>query len=195
MKVAIYGGTFDPIHVGHLISVEYVKQELDFDLVLFVPAQVPPNKKDKSIIDAYHRLAMLELALIGHDNFFVWDYEVAAETKLSYTWFTIQAAQIKYPNAQLFLLMGADNINDFHNWKYTKQIIKNCQLVSFNKEQSVSIDNNWYKNNILFVETPIIAISSSMIRERIEKKLSIKYMLPQPVLDYIKEHKLYEKSD
>ena len=198
MKIGIFGGTFDPVHIGHLLSAEHVRERLQLDKVLFIPAKNPPNKQGKSITEAKHRLRMLQLSIEDNPYFEVSDMEIHADDPVSYTWITIKRIRERYLHAELFLLLGADTVYDLQNWQQVDFIISHCTLVGFarpgerplNRTDALEADRK-----ILLIDTPQIEISSSDIRERLSQGMSVKYMVKQHALDYMKENFLYGQME
>lgn len=194
VKIGIFGGTFDPIHVGHLINAEWIRSALQLDKVILIPAKVPPHKKGKPITDAQHRFRMIELSVVDRPYFDVSSIEIDNEESVSYTWYTVERLQRQYPNSELYLLLGADTIYDLPNWRYIDKIQATCKLVGFNRAGErpfAEADFIKSKDHILFVDTPLIELSSSMIRKRISEGKTASYMVTDLVLQYIKENRLY----
>lgn len=190
MKIGMYGGTFDPVHIAHLVVAEYARSELDLDQLLFVPSYIPPHKLSKKISSPEHRLNMLKL--VTHDNpkFEVCTFELdKGGTSFTIDTLTYIQQQYNINREELYLVIGADNLMDVHRWKAPEEIFKAAQIVVAGRplsETSNSIYNDFEKLN-----SPLLDISASMIRERVQAKKSIRYLVPPLVEDYISEHKLY----
>ncbi|OEF96257.1 nicotinate-nucleotide adenylyltransferase [Desulfuribacillus alkaliarsenatis] len=194
MRIGIYGGTFDPVHIGHLICADWIRNALKLDKILFVPAKTPPHKQGKSITDPRHRLNMLALSIKSNPYFEVSDIELVSQEPVSYTWYTIERIKQQNPDAKLFLLLGADTIYDLENWKYVDNIINNSQIVGFNRGGEISLKDAKcvkYKDSIVYVDTPIISLSSTTIRNRIANGESVNYIVTSEAWQYIKENRLY----
>lgn len=197
MRLALYVGTFDPIHLGHILSVEIVREHLQFDKVVFVPSKHPPNKLRKSITDGQHRLRMIELSIEDNPYFEVSDVELQAEDNISYTWVTIDAFKQKYPKADIYLLLGADTVYDLPNWQYLDKIVAACTIVGFQRGGEQDLCQREKPGlgegaRLILVDTPQLEISSTDIRQRLSEGKTTRYMLHDKVLHYIKEHCLYE---
>ena len=201
MKIGILGGTFDPVHIGHLIIAEYACDELALNKLLIIPAAIPPHKKGKNIIDGKHRLEMVKLATSDNPMFEVSDIELKKHG-VSYSVETLRIIQAKMKVlSEYFFIVGSDMLGELHTWKEIDQFVDMCNFViavrtGFKKE-------NWKKiklplaeetrqkvmQNLL--ENPMIDISSTDIRTRISEGKSIRYMVPKAVEDYIIQNNLY----
>ena len=190
LKIGIYGGTFDPVHIAHLIIAEFAYQELDLDRLFFVPSFIPPHKASKDISDAKHRLNMLLLALAGNDNFAVSTFELD-KGGTSYTIDTLNHFHDLYDvtSDNLYLLIGADNLVDFSHWKDPDKIKATAQIVVADRPNA-ELDTSKYKE-FIFLQSPILQMSASMIRERVRQNKSMRYMVHEKVRAYIREHRLY----
>ena len=196
MKIGVFGGTFDPIHIGHLMSAELAREQLNLDKILFIPAKIPPHKQDKQITDASHRLRMIELSIADNPYFEVSDLEIQSNEAVSYTWHTIKKIKELYNDVDIYFLLGADTFYDLPNWTKLDYILNECTLVGFNRlgENSIIKDNNIIgNNNIILINAPRLEISSTDIRYRLTQYKSVRYMINDQVLDYIKENCLYAK--
>lgn len=190
-KIGILGGTFDPPHLGHLIAAQEVQEKLKLDRIFFIPASLPPHKKKVKISGAGHRLRMVRLATQDNRNFKVLDLELKRKGH-SYTVDTIKILRKRYPQAQFFLILGLDNLNHIHTWKKPEEIFKLSKAVFITRPGfTLNKTSKWLSYSKL-LEVREIDISSTDIRERIKKSKSIRYMVPEKVLQYIKKHKLYK---
>ena len=196
-RYGIMGGTFNPIHLAHLYIAYEAKEQLDLDSIIFIPAGNPPHKKDKNIIDSKYRYEMVKQAIQGYDGFVVSDYEIK-KSGYSYTYETLE--HFKSEDVELFFIAGGDSLMDIEKWKKPDEVLKKCNLVIFNRGQYTKDDlekqkNNLeekYKANIILLDIANIDISSSMIRDRLEKGKRVDFFLPDEVLRYIDDNKLYE---
>ncbi|MFN4151544.1 MAG: nicotinate-nucleotide adenylyltransferase [Candidatus Sericytochromatia bacterium] len=196
-KIGILGGTFNPIHIGHLIIAQQCKEQLKLDQIIFIPNGNPPHK-NKNIIDKHHRFKMLSLAIEDNKYFDISDIEIKKEEP-SYTINTILELK-KDNNNELFFIMGDDSLFSIIKWyKYTN-LIEECKFIVFPREKTLDIEiyNQFISNELKtdinkfsFISFPIINVSSTLIREMIEKKISIKYLVPDKVINYIDSNKLY----
>ena len=132
MRIGIYGGTFNPMHVGHLIVIESVREQLQFDRLLFIPSANPPNKSDPSLAPAADRLQMARLGVEGNPDFEVSDIETS-RGGISYTVDTLASLAALHPRASLSLIIGADNLIEFQTWKSPTEILDRAELVVMNR--------------------------------------------------------------
>ncbi|HHV71005.1 MAG TPA: nicotinate-nucleotide adenylyltransferase [Clostridia bacterium] len=199
-KLGIIGGTFDPIHFGHLISAETVREKLKLEQIIFIPAGKPPHKTDKKITDSQHRYNMVVKAVEDNPFFAVSDLEIKREG-FSYTVDTISYFKSILPqDTELFFIVGSDAILELHTWKEPERLLTLCQFVVMtrpgyqNNELFSLVDKynqNKFVKGIKIVEVPYIEISSTLIRNRVKNGLSITYLVPEKVEKYIREHGLY----
>lgn len=188
MRIGILGGTFNPIHIGHLILAEEARQILRLDKVVFVPCYSPPHKSSKGLIEARHRLQMVKMTTAPHPSFEVSDIEIKAGGK-SYTHETIQKLKEVFPGGRLFLIVGSDAIEELPNWKNFKKILELARIIIAQRpEFPVDSKPVWAR----IIRIPRVAISSSDIRQRIKKGSSIRYLVPEAVERYIQKNKLYK---
>lgn len=185
-KVGILGGTFDPPHYGHLIIANEALQHLQLDEIKFMPNQEPPHKERLSGATAEQRIQMLNLAISNNDVFSVETIEMEREGR-SFTFDTIQLLQAKHPDLQFYFIIGADMVEYLPNWHRIDELVKMVQFVGVNRP-SYRTESDY---PIQHLEVPQIEISSSMIRERIKMGRTVRYLLPESVIEYIKEYQLY----
>lgn len=200
MRIGIYGGSFDPIHVAHLLLAETALEQLSLDSIHFIPAQQSPLKSE-CVANAADRNEMLQLATCGNPKFIVDDRELRREGK-SYTVDTLREVQRDFPKAQLYLLMGADSLNDFERWNRPEEICQIAHLaVAYRAGQSLPdfsiieklADASKMAQSIEdAIQMPQLEISSSDLRDRIAKNRSIRYRVPAAVAAYIQTKKLYQ---
>lgn len=198
-RIVIFGGTFNPPTRAHLDIATEALYYLDAEKVLFVPVSDLYKKDDVEI--SYHRVNMLNLA-IGNFRRLEIDFTEVDSVKLTYTYETIEKIKSQYQDKELFLLIGADNLEDFKNWKNQRSIMENCSLLVVNRNNS-SIDEIIESNEILtefkdkIIEAPIeeIEISSTEVRNRIAsgELEGLENLVDKEVIDYIIENKLYSK--
>lgn len=186
-KVGILGGTFDPPHHGHLLIANEVQFALSFDEIWFMPNQEPPHKKKSALIKNKNRLDMLQLAIAENERFRVETIELQRQGP-SYTADTIELLNERYPDTQFYFIIGADMIEYLPKWHRIDELV---QLVQF-----VGVERPSYSSQthfpILYVDVPAMDVSSSMIRERVRGGQTIRYLLPDSIIHYIKENHLYE---
>ena len=189
-NIGIYGGSFDPIHIGHLITARAVKELRSLSEIIFVPASISPLKQENESVAAIHRLKMTELAIDNHSDFSLSDFEIQ-NSGISYTIKTLQHFKKKHKNIEL--IIGYDNYLVFDKWYQWEEILNLVDVVvlkRFNEESTVIPELN--SDKFIFVETPTIQISSTAIRERIADNLPIDLLVPPKVQHYIQLNNLYK---
>jgi nicotinate-nucleotide adenylyltransferase len=200
MKIGIFGGSFDPIHNGHLLLAECAREQLNLDQVWFVPAAVAPHKQDRQAVSAKQRIEMLELAIAGNEAFRVSTVEID-RGGVSYTVDTLLAIKEQMPEAELFLLMGADSLRDLLTWREPARI---CELASpvvsgrpgsphpdFSVIAHLLSPARLLELNSLRLEMPLVEFSSTDLRQRAQTGQSLRYRLPRAVEQYILAQGLY----
>jgi len=198
MKVGILGGTFDPVHIGHLIIAEGVRVELGLEKVLFVPAGQPWLKLQHAITPAGYRVEMLRLAILPNLHFELSDVEVERSGP-SYTIDTVVELRNRLgAQADLFFILGCDALAQFPEWKEPSKLIQLCKLAVVPRANLALPDLEGVERRIpgitdrvSYVATPIIDISSSQIRERVARGSSIRHLVPDKVEEYIAKRRLY----
>ena len=196
-KVAWFGGSFDPIHFGHLHLAMEMLERFDLDEVRFSPAYTSPFKEGKAVVSAYHRLEMVRLALEGVPRCRVWDWE-AKQEGVSYTIDAIRALREEYlGGVELFLIVGDDHIAGFERWKDARYLATECHLLIGSRRMSPASvalpDDSVIKEAIVAgtVEMPLFEVSATDIRKRLMKKHYCGHLVPGKVLDYIVQNRLY----
>ena len=190
MKVGIYGGTFDPIHFGHLITARYLLEYRELDKLIFIPCYISPHKVHKFSSDENSRLQMLKLALENEPKFEISEYELENK-EISYTVKTLEHYSKIYDDIEL--IIGYDNLLVFPDWKEPDRIFELATVVVLKRKTDLNERINKYFELAEFVESPIVEISSTDIRNRINQKKSVEFLLPNSVIDYIKKNNLYTK--
>ncbi|GAB4177498.1 MAG: nicotinate-nucleotide adenylyltransferase [Calditrichia bacterium] len=191
-RIGIYGGTFDPVHLGHLIVANIVREELRLDQIWFIPAYYHILKDLESISPSYHRLNMLKLAVQDNPDFEVMDTELKKET-ITRTIDTITELKEENPGTEFYFLLGADALNSFDRWYQYSKILEKVKLVTFGRPPFEL--NDVGKRFISYtdvVHTPMLEISSTEIRTRVKEGKSIKYFVTPSVEEYIYKHHLYK---
>ncbi len=195
MKLGIYGGTFDPVHLGHLILAESVREQLALDEVWFVPAFQNPHKQEKETTPPKSRLEMLRFAISGNPQFRLCELEIKRKGP-SFTFETLQTIQQEHPDAEKYLLIGADSLTDFPNWREPETILSLANLVAVNRGRSQAmIPPQLDSSRIALLEMPAIDISATQIRQRCADGKSIRYLTPRSVELYIEANQLYAGSE
>lgn len=198
-KIGLMGGTFDPIHYGHLVLGEQIRTQFNLDMVYFIPAGIPPHKQGKSISSSKHRYFMTLLATITNPYFEVSKIEME-DSSISYTVNTIKKFKdIIDRDAELYFITGADAIYELETWKSVKELLSLCNFIAASRPgiderklgEKISELNEKYNGNITITSVPALAISSTDIRERIREGKSIKYIVPESVEYYIYKNGLY----
>lgn len=191
MNLGIFGGTFDPPHLGHLIVAASVQEQLALEIVLFVPVSLAPHKPDGTFASSSHRLKMVQLAVNGNPRFRVSDVEVR-RGGTSYTIDTLHTLRSLYPADKLFLIIGTDNLQIFRSWKEPEEVLKASSVVVINRHGfDRSATENEIANRVRFIQVPAVEISGTDIRERIRTGRSVRYLVPDSVRAYIEENHLY----
>lgn len=202
MKIGIIGGSFDPIHYGHLIMAETLRQESDLEGILFVPTGIAPHKIYQT--EASKRSKMVEMAINDNKYFHLCEIEVKKQ-KISYTYETLKELKELRPEDEFYFIIGLDNLYDISNWNNIRGLGQLTDFLLVNRlgyydvdvediEAKISELKRDYDLNIDLIETPIIEISSSMIREKVKKGYSIEYLTAKEVVDYIEENGLYKRK-
>ena len=192
MKIGLFGGTFNPIHIGHLVIASKVLEIFDLGKVIFVPSGNPPHKRKVDIIDASHRLKMIQLAVKNYKRFEISDIEIKRKGK-SYTLDTIKQMKKSYKNiTDIYFIAGADSALDLHNWKKPSEILASAHFLAVTRPGfSLRKLEEKYAGKITTVEGISINVSSSDIRRRVKEGLTIKKLVPGDVERYIKNNHLY----
>lgn len=187
MKLGVFGGTFNPPHNGHLIVLTTVREELGLDRVLLVPCAIPPHKPHESVPDGKDRLAMLSLAIQEDEGLAASAIELK-RGGVSYTVDTLEELRHIHPEASLFLIIGMDNVTEFHTWKEPARIRSMATVVAMTRPGYPAGDA---MAGVRSCPVPMIDISSTMIRERVKQNRSIRYLVPPGVEEYIARRGLY----
>ncbi|MEW5797461.1 MAG: nicotinate (nicotinamide) nucleotide adenylyltransferase [Bacteroidota bacterium] len=191
-KIGIYGGTFNPPHIGHLITAECVKESLGLDEIFFIPSFISPHKQEGEEFSAVHRFEMMQRAIEGNEYFNVSDFEILRR-ETSYSVTTLEHFKKEFPQDELYLIIGMDNYLTFHLWKEPERIMEIALLAVMNRPnypRKVNVVIGTKKT--VFVDVPDIDVSSSDIRFRVKSGKSIRYLVPFSVERYIREHNLYK---
>ncbi len=192
--VGIYGGSFDPVHIGHLRSALEVKQQLNLDELRFIPTGNPPHRS-RARVDPVHRLAMLELAIADAPGLVIDPREINAQ-KPSYTFETLESIQNEYPQAELTLIIGTDQISVFDTWHRWRELLQLAQVAVMERPgeslsevaQQILRDES---SNVILCPVTQLDISSTRIRRELQQGTDIQFLVPYAVRDYINQHRLY----
>lgn len=198
--IGVLGGTFDPIHLGHLVVAEAVREALELDSMLFVPAWVNPRKVGRAQAAAEHRLEMLRLALSGNPAFEICPIEIDRGGP-SYTVDTLEALRADFgARASLSFVMGADSLADLPRWHRPEDIVRLARLAVVPRSghrpdvDALEADVPGLRRALTNVEAPVIEISATAVRARAAAGRSIRYLVPEPVREYIEGRSLYSDS-
>lgn len=200
MRLGVFGGSFDPVHLGHLLLAEVCREVACLDQVWFVPASVSPHKQQRDTTTGQQRVQMLKLATSGHSSFSVCELEIE-RGGVSYTVETLQQLRLVHPEADLFFLMGADALVDFPTWRDPQKICEIATPIVVQRPSSPPPDLRLLKPFVtserlqqiqgVQVEMPLIDLSSRELRERVRQNHSIRYRTPRAVEKYIQAQGLY----
>lgn len=199
MRIGLYFGTYNPIHVGHLIIANHMAERDDMDQVWLVVTPQNPLKTNNNLLADYHRLALVKIAIDDNFNLRTSDVEFNLP-KPSYTVDTLAHLREQYPEHQFALIMGEDNLRTFHKWKNYEVILERHQIYVYPRPITLAELNNEVaptKNeihdhkNVIITDSPMMQISSTIIRNNIQKGQSIQYLVTDPVRQYIDEMNFY----
>ncbi|OGS17618.1 MAG: nicotinate (nicotinamide) nucleotide adenylyltransferase [Elusimicrobia bacterium RIFOXYA2_FULL_40_6] len=193
MKIGLFGGTFNPIHHGHLIIAESARSYFRLDKVILIPSGKPPHKPGIPIASKEHRLKMVMIAIEDNPYFSASDYELQ-KTDLTYTFDTIQYFKNLYPKDELYFIMGLELLLEIDTWKKGEHILDECKfLVGLKPNFSVARIPDKVKNKVKFFHIPFIDISSTLLRGYLSRNVSLRYLTPETVRKYISKNKLYQE--
>lgn len=202
-RIGIMGGTFNPIHYGHMVTAREALSQFSLDKVIFIPTGTPPHKTDGEIASSEDRYLMTVIATASNSNFFVSRMEIERKGK-SYTIETVRQLRSVYgSDASLYFITGADAILEILTWKDTNEIITLCKFIAatrpgYNLGKIEELKKKLFSKNdikderIFIMEVPALAISSTDIRNRVKQNRPIDYLLPEGVCNYILKHGLYK---
>ncbi|MBT9134012.1 MAG: putative nicotinate-nucleotide adenylyltransferase [Firmicutes bacterium] len=191
MRIGVMGGTFDPIHLGHLVTAEAVRHRFGLQQVVFVPTGRPPHKRGNDVSSAEHRYVMTFLAVLSNPEFGVSRIEID-RLGYSYTFDTMLALGEMYgPDCELYFITGADVMRDIHTWHRAPELLTLCHFVAASRPDYTLCERFRQGGHIHLVEVPAMAISSTDLRRRVRAGEPIRYLVPEAVENYIYEHRLY----
>ena len=201
-RVGIMGGTFDPVHNGHLIIAEMALENFELDEILFVPSGIPWLKDVSKVLNKKTRVSLTGIAIEDNPHFALSTIEIDREGN-SYSYETVEELKKSNPDTDYYFIMGADSLFDLEIWKNPEILMKNCTLLvavrdDYDQQQMrdrISYLVHKYQAKIELLATPRVDISSTMIRERIAAGKCGRYMLPDPVIEYIKKMQLYQNTE
>lgn len=199
-RIGLLGGTFNPVHIGHLILAQCAAETYELSRTLFVPCAVPPHKNGGALAASAHRLAMLQAALQDDLRFEISDIEIRRRGP-SYSVETVAELCRRHPAAELFFIIGADSLRELHLWKDIYSLLSMCRFVAFGRPgvdvervrpEDMRLDPPWPERLLRDLKPGRpVGVASSDIRRRVAEGMSIRYLVPRAVEMYIAEHGLY----
>jgi nicotinate-nucleotide adenylyltransferase len=196
MNIGIFGGTFDPPHVGHLVIADQAMTQLKLDEVWFMPAGQPPHKLNNHVSEAEHRVAMTQLAIAGHAGFKLSTFDIDRPGP-HYSAIAIEMLEQQHPQHDWCFVMGADSLEDLPRWYEPKRLIAQATLAVAGRpsarpdlhdlEQAIP----GLSARVRWVEAPLVDLSSTQLRAMVRAGASLRYLVPDPVVEYIHQHRLY----
>ncbi len=196
-RLGLLGGTFDPVHFGHLRLAEEAREAAQLDQVLFIPAARSPFKPDHPLTDACHRYAMLQLAIGTNPAFAVSDIELR-RGGISYTIDTVRQLTEQMPDAQLFLIMGLDSLAEFPRWRESGQIVRLCSLLvgvrpGYEADPILAQLPEAIRAAVHLIPSVSLGISATQLRTFVREGRTLRYLTPDDVIEYIRNHQLYKE--
>lgn len=192
MKIGIFGGTFNPIHYGHLINAETIRSDFSLDKIVLVPAKFPVHKRLDGNVPAEERYAMAVLAVSGVKEFEVSQIEIDREGP-SYTITTVHGLREANPGSELHLIIGTDSLATFNTWREKDHLLSHVPIIVMRRPGEERLpEMDFGGHDVRFADNPLIDISSTRIRDRLRNGVSVRFLLPDPVIDYIRKKRLYE---
>lgn len=200
MKTGVFGGTFNPVHKGHIMLAEYCMDSVGLDRIIMIPTAVPPHKISDNLASENDRLNMCKLACRGKENFFVSDIEIKRQGK-SYTYETLTQLKEIYPDDHLYTIMGADMFLTLNRWKNPEIIFEKSSIITIPRDEENKLELENFYNKVLkamgassvILPNPVMSVSSTFIRENLDNFNLISDMLDKGVYDYIIKNNLYRK--
>ena len=183
-RIGLFGGMFDPVHLGHLHAARMVADELELDKVIFIPARIPPHKQNGCYVSGDHRISMLRLALDGEPRFEVSDFEIL-KTGTSYSYITVEYFRNLFPNDKLYFIIGDEAYALLHTWKSPERIRKAADFVVVTREGTPP------PADAIYVQIPQMKISSTEVRNELINGRKGEKLLPDCVAEYIEKNGLY----
>jgi nicotinate-nucleotide adenylyltransferase len=198
-KIGILGGTFDPIHIGHLFVAESARDAFNLNEVLFIPTGDPPHKKGSRLASGIDRIQMIKIAISDNAAFHLDSREVE-RAGTTYTIDTLEELKRLYPHDDLFFIIGGDTLLELKTWRNFSSVASLCDFIvyqrlgyrQYEQEEEALRLKQTYQARIHFMDGPFLEVSSSHIRRRLERKQTIRYLVPDEVVTYIQEHNLYK---
>jgi nicotinate-nucleotide adenylyltransferase len=203
-RIGLLGGSFNPVHLGHLVMAEDALEHFALGSVLFVPAALPPHKTLSRLSDAVHRVSMLRLAIESNPRFDV-EVDEIQRGGVSYSVDTVRRLQAKYPESRLHFIIGGDTLRELHTWKDVHVLLELCEFITIARPgfaaseleaAPLGLPDPWPSRlRANLVTDHLVEISSTDIRQRVARGLSIRHLVPPAVERYIVEHQLYVNQE
>ncbi|MBU0278653.1 MULTISPECIES: nicotinate-nucleotide adenylyltransferase [unclassified Gemella] len=195
-KIALYGGSFDPVHIGHLITASNVVEDLAMDKLIFIPSNKTPLKNENLKASNKDRYNMLVKSISKNKKFSVSSYEID-KNDISYTYYTIKYFKEIYTDASLYFIIGTDRVKDLKKWHRISELSKMVTFIFVARneeklEEIISKDTFYKEINYVILKSPVIEISSTDIRNKLKNKKNISYLVDKDCANYIEELSLYE---
>jgi nicotinate-nucleotide adenylyltransferase len=190
-RIGILGGTFNPIHLGHLLIAQDALEQADLERVLFIPSAAPPHKPLAGNVSAAHRLRMVKLAIANDARFAVDDLEIRRGGK-SYSVVTLTELLRRQPKVEFYFIIGADSLSELHLWKDVRQLVKFCRFIAVTRPSYQPTPARLPGLRYRLLDTHPCDIASRDVRARVARGESIQYLVPDAVVRYIERHKLYQ---
>ena len=195
MDIGLFGGSFNPPHIAHLVVAEVVCDQFDLSEVWWIPNATPPHKPDDELVAVKHRLAMTERAVEGNPAFRVCNVEVEREG-VSYTVETLRVLQEQHPDPDFALILGSDSLDHFANWHRPDEIAERVPLIVYKRPGAIeSVAEPRFANHVRYAAAPVMEISGTEVRARRRAGRSIRYLVLEGVRSYIETHDLYAATD
>lgn len=202
IRLGLYGGSFDPVHLGHLLLAETCREECELDRVLFLPCSQSPHKPNGAIASGNQRAEMLQFAVAGDPRFGVCRIELERSGP-SFTVETLRQLRVEQPDSEFFFLMGADSLADLPLWREPQAILELATIVAVNRGQRPPLDlasletrlGSSVRDRVRFVTMPAIELSATEIRERVRSGRSLRYRVPRAIEEYIRQSGLYRNAE
>jgi nicotinate-nucleotide adenylyltransferase len=192
LKIGLYFGSYNPIHIGHLVIANYMVEYTDIDQLWFVVSPQNPFKKKTNLLDDYHRLELVNRAIEGDDRLRASNIEFSLP-KPSYTVDTLAYLKDLHPNSEFKILMGSDNLESFHKWKNYEAIVENYGVIVYPRPGFDKFKVEVHKNIVIAQNVPLMEISSSFIRKAIRNKKDVRHFLSPKSWEYLDEMNFYKK--
>ena len=200
-KIGIFGGTFNPVHYGHLLIAENACDQFELDHVIFLPTGHTPHKAFMGEKMSIHRCHMVEAAIADNPKFSI-SYREIESTGVNYTYVTLARFHNDYPDCELYFILGADSLFDFDSWRHPEEICKYANILAAVRgnlnagevDRQIVYLKEKYHSGFYRLNTPNFSVSSRELRERIMRGTTIRYMLPPQAEQYIRDHALYRED-